>query len=768
MMKAYSWLRTKWKDHKKWIKRSLFAIFLLWYIFGLPSELFNDPSSKVILSSDGELLGAHIASDGQWRFKERKLVPSKIKICTIYFEDKGFESHWGVSPSGVFRALYQNVTNGEVVSGGSTITQQVIRMHRKNPSRTYFEKIKEMFLATRLEIRLSKTEILALYVSHAPYGNNVVGLDAASWRYFGRKPESLSWAESATLAVLPNAPGLIYPGKNHSALLKKRNRLLYKLFKEKKIDRLTYAISIQETLPDKPLPLPNHALHLLHSKKVKSDGITTLDFKLQELVTEELITELYSLQANSIRNVACLVIDNHSGEVLAYVGNETLEDSLAANQVDCIQAPRSTGSILKPILYEKAIFEGVICPESLLPDVPSRFGSFSPTNYNGTYEGAISAKVALAHSLNIPFVHLLQKYGYQKFKSDLEHKGFKHLNKSAKHYGLTLILGGAEASLWEVANHYSQNAQFLNNGSSNELTCIREKEMKQGKQVGSEELAAIYSTFETMVEVNRPGEDGAWRAFSSSQKIAWKTGTSFGFRDAWCVGVTPNYTVAVWVGNADGEGRPGLTGIQAAAPILFSIFKRLPKSKNWFKEPSAGMTKRKMCVQSGMPANDLCLETKWSKIPKTCDNSPICSFHQLIHTDKGGKHRVTDNELPAYLMEHKVWFSLPLLMEKYYRIRHLDYKVMPVYSSSGNKKLEIEMIYPRAGSSFTFSSTQKEIVSEVICTNPKTILHWHLDDEYLGTTQNIHQLIIKPEKGKHVFVLVSQDGQRLEQKFEVN
>lgn len=768
-MKQLKRLRELWRLNKRGIKRVAFLLFLVWYIFALPSELFNDPKSKVILSEDGELLGAHIAPDGQWRFQERKTIPYKIKVCTIYFEDKNFENHFGVSITGVSRALYQNLTQGEVVSGGSTITQQVIRMHRKNPRRTYFEKIKEMLLATRLEWRLSKSEILALYVSHAPYGNNVVGLDAASWRYFGRKPEALSWAESATLAVLPNAPGLIYPGKNHESLIKKRNRLLYKLYKEKKIDRISYAISIQEPLPEKPLPLPNHALHLLHSRKVKSDGKTSIHFKTQQMVTNELEKELYSLQANSIRNAAALVIDNSNGKVVAYIGNATLDDSLAANQVDCIQAPRSTGSILKPILYEKALKEGIICPESLLPDVPSRFGSFSPTNYNGNYEGAVSAKVALAHSLNIPFVHLLQKYGFQKFKSDLERNGFHHVNRSAKHYGLTLILGGGEATLWEIASYYSKNAQLLNNGSSVDLTCLSEStaSSKTKKSKGSKDLAAIYSTFETMVEVNRPGEDGAWRAFSSSQKIAWKTGTSFGFRDAWCVGVTPKYTVAVWVGNADGEGRPGLTGIQAAAPILFSIFKRLPTSKKWFNVPFSGMQNRKICRMSGMPATSLCEKTKWSYIPSSCESATSCPYHILIHTDQSEKHRVTEQDIPTYEMKHRVWFTLPLLMEKYYKIRHADYKLLPPYLNQNSKKLEIEMIYPRPDASFTFSSSQTEIVSEVVCTNPKTIIHWHLDEEYLGTTETIHQMVVKPKKGKHEFVLVSQDGQRLIQKFEV-
>ena len=251
------------KNNKK--KTIVLFLLLVAYYFCLPKHLFKDPTATVITSNKNELLGAIIADDGQWRFPENDSVPDKFKTCIIAFEDEYFYNHPGFNPISIFKALKENIDSGEIKRGGSTITQQVIRLSRKGKRRTYWEKFKEIILATRLELRYDKDEILALYASHAPFGGNVVGLDAASWRYFNRNSEDLSWAESATLAVLPNAPSLIYPGKNQLQLLKKRNRLLKKLLDNQTIDSLTYRLSISEGLPQKPYPLPQIAPHLLQT-----------------------------------------------------------------------------------------------------------------------------------------------------------------------------------------------------------------------------------------------------------------------------------------------------------------------------------------------------------------------------------------------------------------------------------------------------------------------------------------------------------------------
>ncbi len=352
--KLYKALIKKWRDRLVLVSLTIFTI---WYVNCLPDELFNNSTSTVLLDKDGNLLGAKIAADGQWRFSPGKNIPSKFETCLLEFEDRNFHEHYGISIRGIGRAISQNVKHKRVVSGGSTITMQLTRIMRKNPARSIGEKIIEMLLATRMEIRFDKTEILNYYASNAPFGNNVVGLEAASWRYFGRNSNSLTWAESATLAVLPNAPGLIYPGKNHKRLLDKRNRLLKRLYDIKKIDETTYHLALSEPLPNKPLPLPQLAPHLL-AKLIKEGykGQTiqsTIDNNLQQKTAQLLQIHSDRLQENKIYNGAVMITSVKTGKVLAYIGNTTSANKEYSSDVDCICAARSTGSILKPFLYAK-------------------------------------------------------------------------------------------------------------------------------------------------------------------------------------------------------------------------------------------------------------------------------------------------------------------------------------------------------------------------------------------------------------------------------
>ena len=399
------------KNNKK--KTIVLFLLLVAYYFCLPKHLFKDPTATVITSNKNELLGALIADDGQWRFPENDSVPDKFKTCIIAFEDEYFYNHPGFNLISIFKALKENIDSGEIKRGGSTITQQVIRLSRKGKQRTYWEKFKEIILATRLEFRHNKDEILALYASHAPFGGNVVGLDAASWRYFNRNSEDLSWAESATLAVLPNAPSLIYPGKNQTQLLNKRNRLLKKLLENQTIDSLTYNLSISEGLPQKPYPLPQIAPHLMQTiaKNNKGQRIkTSVNKNLQQQTNSIVFNHYNTLKQNEIYNISVLILDVKTRKVLTYVGNAPT-DKNHQNSVDIINKPRSTGSILKPFLYAAMLDAGDILPNTLVADVPTQFGDYSPENFNKEFDGAVPAKRALSRSLNVPAVRMLQDFG---------------------------------------------------------------------------------------------------------------------------------------------------------------------------------------------------------------------------------------------------------------------------------------------------------------------------------------------------------------------
>lgn len=525
----------------------LITILVIAYIFCLPRQLFHVPYSTVVTDRNGELLGARIASDGQWRFPPRTTTPEKVKQCLITFEDRHFYHHWGVNPVSTGRAAYQNLKNKRIVSGGSTLTMQTIRLAR-NESRTFGEKFIEMILATRLEFRASKEKILSMYVSHAPFGGNVVGLDAAAWRYFGHSAEELSWAEAAMLAVLPNAPAMIHLSKSRQSLLNKRNRLLKQLRERKIIDSSTYELAISEPLPDEPHSLPQIAPHLVSRFYQERNGkysVSTIDRGIQSQI--ENAAERWSNEFNrsDIRNLAILVIDIRTNQVVAYCGNVNFERKQSGNQVDVIQAPRSTGSILKPFLYYAMLQEGSLLPHTLLPDIPININGFTPQNFSLQFEGAVPASEALARSLNIPAVTMLQKYGVPKFHTFLRQIGLKTINRPASHYGLSLILGGAEATLWDVTNTYAHMGRSLLQLPQTECSLLlsdtedseNSEAVTSAKTTDVFQPGAVWQTFNALTEVNRP-EEIDWKSIPSMHPIAWKTGTSHGFRDAWAVGVT--------------------------------------------------------------------------------------------------------------------------------------------------------------------------------------------------------------------------------------
>ena len=575
----------------------VFLVLLFWFWLSLPGQLFNTPTCYVIEDKDGNLLNAAIASDGQWRFPANKNVPKKFSDCIITFEDKRFFYHPGVDPVAIGRALLKNIKNNRVVQGGSTINMQVIRLSKGYKKRSLWNKFKEGILALRLQCSYSKTEVLAMYAANAPFGGNVVGLDAAAWRYFGRSPAKLSWGEMASLAVLPNAPSLVHPGKNRAILIRKRNALLDQLLVAKKIDSSTCSLSKLELLPGAPLSLPQNAPHLLQRFKKYNQAtngvskiITTLDGNLQINVAAIIQQHQSVLKGNGINNACALVLDVETGNTLAYVGNvyEPGNQEMESD-VDVIAAPRSPGSALKPILYAAMLSDGLILPNSIIADIPIQIGNYSPKNFDLGYDGAVPAGKAISRSLNIPAVKLLQQYKYQRFYETLQQCGITTLNRSADTYGLSLILGGCEVTMWDIAGVYASMARSLNHQSKNQgrfdpadfhsaiffnnNTGAKLNSGNPAMSMAALDPTSIWFAFLAMQEVMRPGEEGLWQQFSSSQTIAWKTGTSFGFRDGWAIGVTPKNVVAVWVGNTDGEGRPGLIGVQTAAPILFDIFR---------------------------------------------------------------------------------------------------------------------------------------------------------------------------------------------------
>lgn len=773
------------KTHK--IKLSLLLILFTAWLFCLPSPLFNVPTATVAESRDGQMLGARIADDGQWRFPQMDSVPERFEKCILYFEDEYFYYHPGFNPVAISKALYSNITT-DSRRGGSTITQQVIRLSRKNKNRTYFEKLTEIFQATRLEAGYTKKSILSLYASYAPFGGNVVGLETASWRYFGIPASELSWGQSAALAVLPNAPALIFPGKNEAILKRKRDNLLLKLFQNEVIDKTTYELALEEKLPGKPFPLPEIAPHLTEKIRKEHPGErieTTIDFSLQKKVNNIVKEHYFTLGQNQIHNLAVLVLDVNTREVLAYTGNSptTREHD---NFVDIIEKPRSTGSILKPFLFASMLDAGEILPNTLVADVPTSVNGYTPANFDKKFNGAVPASVALSRSLNIPAVRMLREFGLQRFYNILGKMNLRGIDKPADYYGLSLILGGGESSLWDITKAYAGMAStlnFFNNSSSeyrkNELVepvyLKNHKSINFGKlqQVSSVfNAGAIYEAFEAMEKVNRPQSEENWEFFTSSQPIAWKTGTSYGFKDAWAVGVTPKYAIGVWAGNADGEGRPGLTGIQAAAPVLFDVLNDLPQS-GWFKTPYDELIQVDICPKSGHLAGIFCDKTTEEWIPKNGVKSSACPYHQTVFLNASESLRVNSSCYPLSEMKQKNWFALPPVMEFYYAQLHPEYKPLPPFAPDCLQEGEklMAFIYPKKNETVLLPKNFDENINEVIFKlahrSPETTVYWYLDSKYIGKTETFHELAVSPKPGKYVLTVVDQEGNRLKENIAI-
>lgn len=759
------------------IKSILLLYFSLRFYYLLPNELFDTAYSFVIESREGHLLGARIAEDGQWRFPPLQEVPEKFEKCIVAYEDRYFYYHPGINPVAVVEAIQSNRKAGKIVRGGSTISQQVIRLARKNPKRTYGEKLVEMFWALRLEMKYSKAEILRLYTSHAPFGGNVVGLGMASYRYFGIDPSRLSWAQAATLAVLPNAPGLIFPGKNQEELHRKRDNLLRYLHASKQIDELELQLALQEPLPEKPHQLPEIATHLLNRLYFRRNSHhlkTTIDFQLQERVNGIVARHHRQFSQNGVHNMAVMVVDVETRNVLVYVGN-TPTDKIHRKDVDNIRAPRSTGSILKPFLFAEMLENGELLYDALIPDIPTQISGFSPQNYNMSYDGAVPAWKALSKSLNIPSVLMLQKYGVNKFYRNLKNYGFTTLTQQPSHYGLSLILGGAETTLWDLCRAYSgyvgiHNYFHESQGSYRDkefcnLNLIYGNEPEFGKKSNQPmflSTGAVHQTFEAMREVNRPEHNESWQYFSSSQPIAWKTGTSYGNRDAWAVGCSKKYVVGVWVGNSSGEGRPELTGATYAGSVLFDVFSILDLS-SWFKRPEKEMHLVEVCSESGFLAGPHCpVSASWVTLQGL--ESDVCSYHKLVQLDFDEKFRVHSNCESLDQMKSKVWFTLPPVMEWYFKKKNAQYTVLPPFRSDCGQQNEqaLAFIYPKNNALIyrakSFDGSLQPIICKVAHRNPEEELFWYLNDHFVGTTTKYHEFPLDAPVGQHTITVVDLKG----------
>lgn len=730
---------------------------------------FSSQPSVAIYDRDGVLLGASVAPDGQWRLRD-KPVPENVAACILAFEDRRFYLHPGIDPLALARAFYQNAASGTIVSGGSTITMQTVRLSRNNPARTLPQKAIEAFLAVILEIRYTKIEILSLYAANAPFGGNVVGIEAAAWRYYGRSSDNLTWAEAATLAVLPNQPALVHPGGDRLRLKKKRDRLLRALRNANTLGVGEYTLALEEPIPEQPYPLPRLAKHYLERQKKVNVSATTIDRSLQKSITE--ILERWSAQfsESGIDNGAAFVIDTRTGETLAYVGNtggDRDEDNNA--DVDIVSARRSSGSLLKPFLFAGMLDAGLLLPDQLVVDIPTRVGSYKPENNLPVYQGAVPAGEALSRSINVPAVRELRDYGIAPFLTLLKKAGFTTFDRTADEYGLPLILGGGELTLEEAVHAY---AGLMNRADIANAKISKDKNFQSPFSCG-----AAWLTLEALVNGARPNDEALWQSFASAQKIAWKTGTSYGNRDAWAIGVTPSFCVGIWIGNATGEGRPELKSITTAAPILFDIFSILPRA-TWPVRPEMALKKITICAQSGFAAGPDCAQTKEGWKPRNAGESEVCPYCRKVSLTPDGAFQATASDLKGKwagsLPLVRSQFVLPPAIEYWYTRQSLSYRRLPEWialHSGGATGGDLAILFPDSGARIfiptEIDGTKGSLIFEATHRNPDETIYWDIDGEFVGETQKYHQIARRVESGTHVLTVTDTRGNRAVRSFEI-
>lgn len=741
-----------------------------------PPIEFKQPYASSLYSSTGELLSAQTSSDGQWHFEPSPYLPEKYQLALVEFEDRRFFLHPGVDPFALARALWQNMRAGKVVSGGSTLTMQLARISRGARSRSVWNKFVEACMAIKFEVLHSKEEVLKAYAGNAPFGGNVIGLEAATWRYFGKAPKALSWSEAATLAVLPNAPGLIHPGKNRNELREKRNRLINRLATSGVLDIQEAKLALGEPIPQTPFQLPDEAPHLLIA--LKNQGrrgrtMTTIDAALQSSLADKLRQYYKTLSPQGIHNAAILVIDHQEQKILAYLGNIPGVMPIHAPFVDLVQAPRSTGSILKPFLVMDALQAGLYTPGSWERDIPCWINGYHPENYHESYDGLVSIEQSLIRSLNIPMVFALQKLGVDRFLLHLRAMGLSHLTRSAEHYGLSLITGGAEATLWEITQAYAISSRLAaGQPTEHDAQILQELSAdpfcKRSLDLEWLDPGTAYTVLRIMERLERPGIANQWKRFTGAPRLSWKTGTSFGFRDAWAVGTNSRYTAGVWVGNADGEGRPGIIGVEAAAPLLLDVFRMLPDQGD-LPPPLSALDYLEVCSLTGYLPGECC-ERDTILAPVSCKKAPPCRYHRPIWVERSTGLRAWRE--CADSISSKCVLQIPPVEATYWHSTR-GYQELPKWKPGCLPSRENVMawIYPKDHARIYLPSIGRaegqELVIELAHTFPENQVFWYMDGFFAGSTNGSHHLSIRPEGGDHRITAVDEEGNELTLAFTI-
>ncbi|RYY60039.1 MAG: penicillin-binding protein 1C [Chitinophagaceae bacterium] len=599
--------------------------FLLNWIFPLPDKV---EYSTVVTDNKGEMVNAYLTSDDKWRMKTTlDEISPLLRKTIIAKEDKYFYRHPGINPVAIGRAFFRNIWRLKRTSGASTITMQVARAleHR---DRTWGAKFIEMFRAFQLEWKYSKDEVLQMYLNLVPYGGNIEGVKSASQLYFRKNPDHLSLAEITALSIIPNRPSSLVLGKNNDSIMVERNRWLRKFESDNVFTHAEIEDALDEPLNASRGVVPHYIPHLAYKLKKQGGDIINTTIRLEtQLKTEKLVADYIRVQRlRNIKNAAVIIVDNKTNEVISYVGSAGFMDTVDGGQVNGADAVRQPGSALKPLLYGLCFDEGLLTPKSIMTDVPVNYEGYAPENYDKKFNGYVSVEYALEHSLNIPAVKGLSLLGKEEMVESLVSCDFRQIGKDRKKLGLSMILGGCGTTLEEMTGLFSM---FAHNGKYIRPSFTRGDSTRRGRTVLTP--AANFMVNEILSKVNRPDFPLNWSATERMPKIAWKTGTSYGRRDAWSIGYNKNYTVGVWVGNFSGVGTADLSGANSATPLLFKIFNTIDydSDEEWFSQPEDCLT-RIVCSETGQVPDAHCASLATDYYIPLVSSTKVCSNRQEI------------------------------------------------------------------------------------------------------------------------------------------
>lgn len=718
---------------------AVLMFFLLNLIFPLNAEVEYAP---VVMAKDGTPLYNWITKDEQWRMQASldEITP-ELKKAIVFKEDKRFYYHPGIDLLSMSRAVASNIFHLKRTSGASTITMQVARMLERKP-RTYWRKCVEMFRALQLELYYSKDEILQLYLNLVPYGSNIQGVKAASILYFEKSPDQLSLAEITALSIIPNRPNSMVMGKDNAKIVIERNKWLERFEQKKLFDAQTIADAKAEPLSafrhETPRTAPQLAWRLRRAFPSNTTINSTIDADFQQKAEGIASNYVHALQLQGVYNASLIIIDNKTHEVVSYIGSTDYNDKAHNGQVDGVKAQRSPGSTLKPLLYGLAMDRGIVTPKRIVADVPINIAGYCPENYDLDFRGNVSIEEALRQSLNIPAVKTLQELGVNNMTSAMKNSGFTTLHKKKYKLGLSMILGGCEVRLDELSNYYSA---LSNGGVYHNLKWIKSDSVSAQKQSAGKRILSASSAYmltQILTELSRPDLPNLASNAVGIPKIAWKTGTSYGRKDAWSIGYNPNYTIGVWLGNFNGQGAPGLSGATTATPLLFQLFNAIDKkaTHEWLQAPLE-LSSRLVCAKTGKIPKEECVEQVSDYYIPGISSNDICDHQKLIYLSADEKFSYCTSCLPATGYKTKLYENVVPELAAFNDSRHIKYTHIPAHNPSCGRLFD--------GSAPTITSLQNGMTYimvdkaqqlQLACTSGSDVrqVYWYINDKYIGTS----------------------------------